>query len=83
VTSCVLLVSKGKGRILVYAVCDLAIPERVVKPSMVSTDLYFQTEPNPDCCESHLLQNKTLIRLWAPNIMSHPTASHNVITRAG
>lgn len=36
-----------------------------------------------DCCESRLLQNKTLIRLWAPNVVIHPTSSHNTIARTG
>lgn len=81
--SCLHLVCKGKGRIPLYAVHELAGPGRDVKPGMVSTDLYIQTEPNPDCCETHLLQNKTLIRLWAPNVVILPTSSHNVIIRAG
>lgn len=59
VTSCVHLACKGKGRILVYAVCDLTSHGKGVRPG---TDLYIQTEPKPDHCESHLLQNKSLIR---------------------
>lgn len=65
VMSCLHLVCKGKGRIPVSAVRDLASHGRGVRSG---TDLYIQTEPKPDCCESHLLQNKSLIRLWAPKI---------------
>lgn len=38
------------------------------------SDLYIQTETKPDCSESHLLHNKSVIRLWAPNMGMHPTA---------
>lgn len=69
------LLCKGKGKIPVCAVCDLASHGRGVRPG---TDLYIQTKPKPDCCESHLLQNKTLIRLWAPHVAIHPTSPQDV-----
>lgn len=83
VTSCLHLVCKGKGRVPVYAIHHLASLQRDESQAMVSIDLYIQAEPNPDYCDSHLLQNKALNGLWAFNGMAHPTSSHYRIMRTG